>query len=84
MFKKIVRFFGPEWGAAVMGTAALSITLQLASEVARPFLALPYFGLGFYLLTTRRKPSKTPIENKIGCILQTSMAFTVPIHQKVL
>lgn len=52
MFRKIVRFFGPEWGAAVMGTAALSITLQLASEVARPFSVLLYIGLGFYLLTT--------------------------------
>ncbi len=52
MFRKIVRFFGPEWGAAVMGTAALSITLQLASEVARPFSVLLYFGLGFYLLAS--------------------------------
>jgi len=52
MFRSIVKHFGPEWGAAVMGTAALSITLQLASEVARPFSALLYVGLGFYLLTT--------------------------------
>ena len=52
MFKKIVKNFGPEWGAAVMGTAALCITMQLSSEVARPFSALLYVGLGFYLLTT--------------------------------
>ena len=51
-FRKIVKHFGPEWGAAVMGTAALSITLQLASEVARPFSPLLYVGLGFYFLAT--------------------------------
>ena len=50
MFKKIVKNFGPEWGAAVMGTAALCITMQLSSEVARPFSPLLYIGLGFYLL----------------------------------
>jgi len=48
----IVKHFGPEWGAAVMGTAAISITMQLASEVARPFSALLYVGLGYYLLAT--------------------------------
>ena len=52
MFRRIVKNFGPEWGAAVMGTAALCITMQLSSEVARPFSALLYVGLGFYLLTT--------------------------------
>ena len=52
MFRKIVKNFGPEWGAAVMGTAALCITMQLSSEIARPFSALLYVGLGFYLLTT--------------------------------
>jgi len=30
MFKKIVKNFGPEWGAAVMGTAAICITLSIA------------------------------------------------------
>ena len=50
MFKRIVKNFGPEWGAAVMGTAALCITMQLSSEVARPFSPLLYIGLGFYLL----------------------------------
>jgi C4-dicarboxylate transporter/malic acid transport protein len=52
MFKKIVKNFGPEWGAAVMGTAAICITMQLSSEVARPFSSLLYVGLGFYLLAT--------------------------------
>ena len=52
MFRKIVKNFGPEWGAAVMGTAAICITMQLSSEVARPFSPLLYVGLGFYLLTT--------------------------------
>ena len=52
MFKKIVRNFGPEWGAAVMGTAAICITMQLSSEVAMPFSSLLYMGLGFYLLAT--------------------------------
>jgi hypothetical protein len=52
MFRKIVKYFGPEWGAAAMGTAALSITMQLSSEVARPFSSMLYIGLGFYLLAT--------------------------------
>jgi len=52
IFKKIVKNFGPEWGAAVMGTAAICITMQLSSEVARPFSFLLYVGLGFYLLAT--------------------------------
>lgn len=52
MFKKIVKNFGPEWGAAVMGTAAICITMQLSSEVARSFSALLYVGVGFYLLAT--------------------------------
>jgi C4-dicarboxylate transporter/malic acid transport protein len=52
MFKKIIKNFGPEWGAAVMGTAAICITMQLSSEVARPFSLLLYVGLGFYLLAT--------------------------------
>jgi C4-dicarboxylate transporter/malic acid transport protein len=52
MFKKIVKNFGPEWGAAVMGTAAICITMQLSAEVARPFSPLLYVGLGFYLLAT--------------------------------
>jgi len=52
MFRKIVKNFGPEWGAAVMGTAAICITMQLSSEVARPFSPLLYIGVGFYLLTT--------------------------------
>ena len=52
MFRKIIKNFGPEWGAAIMGTAAISITMQLSSEVARPFSSLLYVGLGFYLLTT--------------------------------
>ncbi|MEA3490255.1 MAG: hypothetical protein U9R44_07990 [Candidatus Omnitrophota bacterium] len=52
MFKKIIKNFGPEWGAAVMGTAAICITMQLSSEVARPFSPLLYVGLGFYLLAT--------------------------------
>ena len=51
-FRKIVKHFGPEWGAAAMGTAALSITMQLSSEVARPFSSLLYMGVGFYLLAT--------------------------------
>jgi len=51
-FKKIVKNFGPEWGAAVMGTAAICITMQLSSEVARPFSSFLYVGLGFYLLAT--------------------------------
>ncbi len=52
MFRRIIKNFGPEWGAAVMGTAAICITMQLSSEVARPFSPLLYVGLGFYLLTT--------------------------------
>jgi C4-dicarboxylate transporter/malic acid transport protein len=52
MFRRIVKHFGPEWGAAVMGTAAISITMQLSSEVARPFSALLYIGIGYYLLAT--------------------------------
>jgi len=52
MFKKIVKSFGSEWGDAVMGTAAICITMQLSSEVARPFSSLLYVGLGFYLLAT--------------------------------
>jgi len=52
MFKKIVKNFGPEWGAAVMGTAAICITMQLSSEIARPFSVLLYVGVGFYLLAT--------------------------------
>ena len=52
MFKRIVKNFGPKWGAAVMGTAALCITMQLFSEIARPFSVLLYVGLGFYLLAT--------------------------------
>lgn len=52
MFQKIVKNFGPEWGAVVMGTAAISITMQLSSEVAKIFSPLLYIGLGFYLLTT--------------------------------
>jgi len=52
MFRKIVKSFGPEWGAAVMGTAAICITMQLSSEVARPFSPLLYIGVGFYLLAT--------------------------------
>ena len=52
MFRQIVKGFGPEWGAAVMGTAAICITMQLSSEVARPFSPLLYIGLGFYLLAT--------------------------------
>ena len=35
MIRRMVKHFGPEWGAAVMGTAAISITMQLSSEVAR-------------------------------------------------
>ena len=52
MFRRIVQHFGPEWGAAVIGTAAISITMQLSSEVARPFSALLYIGVGYYLLAT--------------------------------
>ena len=52
MIRRIVKHFGPEWGAAVMGTAAISITMQLSSEVARPFSPLLYIGLGYYLLAT--------------------------------
>jgi C4-dicarboxylate transporter/malic acid transport protein len=52
MFKRIVKNFGPEWGAALMGTAALSITMQLSSEVARPLTVLLYVGLAFYLFAT--------------------------------
>jgi len=52
MFRRIVQHFGPEWGAAVMGTAALCITMQLSSEVAAPLSPLLYIGLGFYLLAT--------------------------------
>jgi C4-dicarboxylate transporter/malic acid transport protein len=52
MFKKIVKNFGPEWGAAVMGTAAICITMQLSSEVSRFFSPLLYVGVGFYLLAT--------------------------------
>jgi len=52
MFRKIVKNFGPEWGAAVMGTAAICITMQLSSEVSRFFSPLLYVGVGFYLLTT--------------------------------
>ncbi|MBN1521751.1 MAG: hypothetical protein JW928_04390 [Candidatus Aureabacteria bacterium] len=52
MLKRIIKNFGPEWGAAVMGTAALCITMQLSSEVSRPFSPLLYVGLGFFLLTT--------------------------------
>ena len=37
MFRKIVRYFGPEWGAAVMGTAALSIALQLMGKSGNYF-----------------------------------------------
>lgn len=51
MFRKWVKNFGPEWGAAVMGTAAISITLQLASETFRPFSMLLYLGAGYFLLT---------------------------------
>jgi len=50
MFRRIVRHFGPEWGAAVMGTAAISIAMQLSSEAARPFSFLFYIGIGYYLL----------------------------------
>ncbi len=35
-----------------MGTAAISITMQLSSEVARPFSPLLYIGLGYYLFAT--------------------------------
>ena len=35
-----------------MGTAAICITMQLSSEVARPFSFVLYVGLGFYLLAT--------------------------------
>jgi len=52
MLRRIVKHFGPEWGAAVMGTAAISITMQLSSEVARPFSWLLYVGLGYYLFAT--------------------------------
>jgi len=52
MMRRIIKHFGPEWGAAVMGTAAISITMQLASEVARPFSPLLYIGLGYYVLAT--------------------------------
>jgi len=52
MFRKIVKHFGPEWGAAVMGTAAISIAMQLTSEVSRPFSFLLYVGVGYYLLAT--------------------------------
>jgi len=52
MFRKIVKNFGPEWGAAVMGTAAICITLQLLSEVGKPFSSLLYVGVGFYILAT--------------------------------
>ena len=47
MLRRIVKHFGPEWGAAVMGTAAISITTQLSSEVARPSSWLLYVGLGY-------------------------------------
>ena len=33
MFRKIVKNFGPEWSAAIMGTAAICITMQLSHEV---------------------------------------------------
>lgn len=52
MFKKIVKNFGPEWGAALMGTAALAITMQLSSEIAGPLTVLLYVGLAFYLFAT--------------------------------
>ncbi|OQX52531.1 MAG: hypothetical protein B5M48_05030 [Candidatus Omnitrophica bacterium 4484_213] len=52
MFRKIVENFGPGWGAAVIGTAAICITMQLSSEIARLFSPLLYVGLGFYLLAT--------------------------------
>jgi len=52
MFRKIIKNFGPEWGAAVMGTAAICITMQLSSEVGRFFSPLLYVGVGFYLLAT--------------------------------
>ena len=52
MFRRIVKHFGPEWGAAAMGTAVLSITMQLCSEVASHLSVLLYVGLGFYLLAT--------------------------------
>ena len=52
MFRKIVKNFGPEWGAAVMGTAAICITMQLSSEVSEAFSPLLYIGVGFYLLAT--------------------------------
>jgi len=52
MFKKIVKNLGPKWVAAVMGTAAICITMQSSSEVAVPFSSLLYVGLGFYLLAT--------------------------------
>lgn len=50
MLRNIIKNFGPEWGAAVMGTAAICITMQLSSEVARPFSSLLYVGMGFYFL----------------------------------
>jgi len=33
MFKKIVKNFGPEWGAAVMSTAAICITMNLLQKL---------------------------------------------------
>ena len=33
MFRKIVKNFGPEWGAAIMGTVAICITIQLSLSV---------------------------------------------------
>ena len=52
MFRKIVKNFGPEWGAVIMGTAAICITMQLSSEIARRLSSFLYIGIGFYLLAT--------------------------------
>jgi len=38
VFKKIVKNFGPEWSAAVMGTAAICITMNLLQKLPDHFL----------------------------------------------
>jgi len=52
MIRRIVWHFGPEWAAAVMGTAAIMITMQVSPEVARPFSPALYIGLGYYLVAS--------------------------------
>ena len=45
-----IKNFGPQWFSAVMGTGALSISMNIASEYYTPFLYISQFFLLFSII----------------------------------